>query len=191
MRATSSSWVRTWAASGWAKIVRIAAATISAEALGTLASTLRMKCTRQRCQAAPMNTDCDRGLEAEVVVGDHQLHPGQAAGSQRPQERGPEGAVLGVADVDAEDLAVAGGGDTGGDHDRPGHDPTADAALDVGGVDEHVGELDMVERAGAERLEVVVELARRSVTPRDLEIPASSPRRLTRSSTLRVETPCT
>ena len=35
---------------------RIAAATISAEALGTLAKTLRMKCTRQRCQAAPMKT---------------------------------------------------------------------------------------------------------------------------------------
>jgi hypothetical protein len=35
---SSCSW--TWAASGWAKIVRMAAATISAEPLGTRASTL-------------------------------------------------------------------------------------------------------------------------------------------------------
>jgi hypothetical protein len=33
------------------------AATISALRLGTWASTLRRKCTRQRCQAAPMNTE--------------------------------------------------------------------------------------------------------------------------------------
>jgi hypothetical protein len=46
MRVTSSSWERTWAASGWAKMVRTAAATISAEALGTRHKTLRMKCTR-------------------------------------------------------------------------------------------------------------------------------------------------
>ena len=43
MAAISSSWSRTWPASGWAKMVRIAAATISAEPLGTLASTLRRK----------------------------------------------------------------------------------------------------------------------------------------------------
>jgi len=55
MPAMMSSCSRTWAASGWAKMVRIAAATISAEPLGTWASTLmRRKCTRQRCQAAPI-----------------------------------------------------------------------------------------------------------------------------------------
>ena len=52
---SNCSW--TCSASGWAKIVRIAAATISWLPLGTTASTLRMKCTRQRCQAAPMNTE--------------------------------------------------------------------------------------------------------------------------------------
>jgi hypothetical protein len=41
---------------GWAKIVRIAAASISWEPSGTLASTLRMKWTRHRCQAAPIIT---------------------------------------------------------------------------------------------------------------------------------------
>ncbi len=43
-------------ASGWAKIVRMAAATISALVLVTLANTLRMKCTRRALQGAPMNT---------------------------------------------------------------------------------------------------------------------------------------
>ena len=57
IRVISSIWALTCSASGWAKTVRMAAATISADALGTLASTLRMKCTRQRCQEAPMNTE--------------------------------------------------------------------------------------------------------------------------------------
>ncbi|ETZ39107.1 hypothetical protein L839_4537 [Mycobacterium avium MAV_120809_2495] len=56
MPAMVSSCSRTCSASGWAKTVRIAAATISAEPLGTWASTLRRKCTRHRCQAAPIST---------------------------------------------------------------------------------------------------------------------------------------
>jgi hypothetical protein len=46
MSAITSSCSRTWWASRWAKIVRMAAATISAEPLGTLAKTLRRKCAR-------------------------------------------------------------------------------------------------------------------------------------------------
>jgi hypothetical protein len=56
MVAMTSSWLRTCSASGWANTVRIAAATISLLPLGTRASTLRMKWTRQRCQAAPSST---------------------------------------------------------------------------------------------------------------------------------------
>ncbi len=41
------------ARSGWAKMVRNTAATISTCALGTCARTLRMRCTRQRWWAAP------------------------------------------------------------------------------------------------------------------------------------------
>jgi hypothetical protein len=54
--AISSSWSRTDAASGWAKIVPIAASTISAEPFGIRASTLRRKCTLHRCHAAPSRT---------------------------------------------------------------------------------------------------------------------------------------
>jgi hypothetical protein len=46
----SSSCSTTAAASGWAKIVRIAARTISALPSGIRARTLRSKWTRQRCQ---------------------------------------------------------------------------------------------------------------------------------------------
>ncbi len=54
MHATVSTCSRTNGPVGWAKMVRIAAATMSVLPLVTLARTLRMKCTRQRCQAAPI-----------------------------------------------------------------------------------------------------------------------------------------
>jgi hypothetical protein len=44
--------------------------------------------------------------QAQVGVGDDQLHPGQPMGLERPQERGPERAVLAIADVQAQDLAA-------------------------------------------------------------------------------------
>ena len=50
MPAISVSWERTWMASGWAKMVRIDAATISAEALGTRARTFLIQWTRHRIQ---------------------------------------------------------------------------------------------------------------------------------------------
>jgi hypothetical protein len=53
----TSSCSRTAAGPGWAKMVRMVAATISAEPFGTWASTLRRKCTRHRCQAAPRSTE--------------------------------------------------------------------------------------------------------------------------------------
>jgi hypothetical protein len=43
MAAIVSSWSRTWTGLGWAKMARTAAATISADPLGTWASTLRKK----------------------------------------------------------------------------------------------------------------------------------------------------
>jgi hypothetical protein len=56
MAATLPTCSVTSAPVGWAKIVRMAAATISAEPRGTLARALRRKWTRQRCQAAPTMT---------------------------------------------------------------------------------------------------------------------------------------
>ncbi len=47
---------RVAAASGWANTVRTVAATISADARGTLDNTLRMRRTLHLCQEAPENT---------------------------------------------------------------------------------------------------------------------------------------
>ncbi len=93
-----------------------------------------------------------------MMIGDHQLHAREAPGAQAFEERGPERAVFAVADIDTEDLAVAGRGDPSRDHDRPRHHPAPDPALDVRGVAKHVRELDMAERPAPERVEVGVEL---------------------------------
>ena len=85
--------------------------------LGTSASRLRAKWTRQRWWPAPWKTRPQGGDQAGVLVGDHQLDPVQAALLQRAQEAAPEHLVFGVADVDAQDFPAAVGGDPGGDHD--------------------------------------------------------------------------
>ena len=166
--------------------MRIAAATISAEAFGTRGQHVAHEVHAAALPARADEHRRDRRLQAEVVVGDHELHAAEAASAEALEERGPEGAVFAVADVDAQHFAVTAGGDAGRDHDRAGHDPAVDAALDVGGVDEHVGELDVVEAAVAERLEVAVELAA-DAGHLALGDPACRPRApSTRSSTLRV-----
>jgi hypothetical protein len=74
------------------------------------------------------------------------------------QEAPPEHLVLGVADVETEDLPAAVGGDTGGDHDGLGdHDAVLGTDVEVGGVEEEVGELGVVQPPGAERPDALVE----------------------------------
>jgi hypothetical protein len=93
--------------------------------------------------ALPAGAGQDRGdgrLEPGVGVGDDQLHPGQPSGLERAQERGPEGAILAVAHVQAEDFPAAVGGHPGGDDDRAADDPAIHAGLEVGGVQEQVRE---------------------------------------------------
>ena len=63
-------------------------------------------------------------------VGDNQLDTGESSGLEAAQEGGPEGAVLAVADVQAQDLPAAISGHPGGDHHRPGDDPPIDAGLE-------------------------------------------------------------
>jgi hypothetical protein len=54
---------------------------------------------------------------------------GQAAAAQVAEELGPELLGFAVPDRAAEDFAVAVGAGAGGDHDRLGHDPAVDPAL--------------------------------------------------------------
>jgi hypothetical protein len=101
----------------------------------------------------------DGGFQAGVGVGDDQLHPVQAAGLQRAQERGPERAVLAVADVEAEYLSAPVGRHAGGHHDRLRDDSVVDAGLAVGGVEEHVAKRLRGQAAVAEGGDLDVELA--------------------------------
>ena len=79
-------------------------------------------------------------LEAEVGVGDDQLHALEPAGLERPQERCPEGPVLRVAHSEAQDLAAAVAAHPGGHDHGLGDDPAVDPCLAVGGVHEHLRE---------------------------------------------------
>lgn len=91
---------------------------------GATASTLGMKCTRHRCQAAPWNTVLG-------CVGEDELDLAGAAGLQGAQELGPEHLILAVAHVETEHLTSTVVGDTERDDDRLGHDPVGDLALNV------------------------------------------------------------
>jgi hypothetical protein len=75
-----------------------------------------------------------------VGVGDDQLDTGQPSGLERPEERRPEGTVLAVADVQAEDFPTAVGGHPGGNDDRTADHPAVDPGLEVGGIHEQVRE---------------------------------------------------
>jgi hypothetical protein len=70
-----------------------------------------------------------------------------------------------------------------------GDDPAVDPGLAVGGVDDHIGEALAGQGAVPEGGHLLVESAQIRATA-DLEMPLSAPRARTRSSTLRVETPC-
>ena len=71
-----SSWSATAAASGWAKTVRMAAATISAEPRGTLANTLRMKCDPAPLPGRAEHDPLDGGAQALVGFGRRQVSRG-------------------------------------------------------------------------------------------------------------------
>jgi len=62
-------------------------------------------------------------------------------------------------DLDTKDFAVTVAGHAGSHYHRLGHDPASGAGLDVGGVEEHVGEFDVVQRPVPERREGHIELS--------------------------------
>ena len=122
---------------GWAKIVRMVAATISAWPLLTLASTLRMKCTRHRCQAPPCSTvpiALTRPRWASLMTSCTPVRP-RSRRSRRNSVQNDLG--LAVPDRATEHFTSAIGTDAGGDDDGLGHDPPADPDLAVGRVQEH------------------------------------------------------
>ena len=103
-----------------------------------------------------------RGHQPGVLVGVDQLHPGQAASLEAEQEAAPKCFVLAVTDVEPEDLPRTVSGDPGGYHDGHRDDLAALAGLvahmQVGRVEVHVGEPDVVQRSGPEGTDRLVEL---------------------------------
>ena len=92
-------------------------------------------------------------------VGGDQPDSGQPAGGEVPEEGQPAGAVFGAGDLQAEDLAVPVSVHPGGEQRVHVHHPAALADLEdqrVGG-DERVRT--GVQRPGAERGDVFVEIA--------------------------------
>jgi hypothetical protein len=81
--ATRSQAEATSLGSGCTNTLRRAAATMSAEALGTFASTLQVKCTRKRCQLAPFRLRRTALGGPVVGVGEDQAHPAEARVAQR------------------------------------------------------------------------------------------------------------
>ena len=115
------------------------------------------------------------GLQALVVVGDHQLHAAQPAPGPRAQELGPEGLGLRRADRHAQDLAAAlvVDGHSHGHRDRD--DASGLAHLHVGGVEPQIGPV-ALQRSIEEAVDLIVDLA---AQPGDLALgDARHPHRL-------------
>ena len=93
--------------------------------------------------AAPLSSCAEDpgrgGLQALVVVGDHQLHAAQAAPGEAAQEPGPEGLGLGRADRHAEDLAPALVVDRDRDGHRDRYDAPGPAHLQIGRIQPEIG----------------------------------------------------
>jgi hypothetical protein len=96
-------------------MVRNTAATMSTWVLGR-GEKLADEVDRAALVAGALESARQCRDQAGVLLGDCQPHPAKAAFLQPGQECPPEHLVLAVADVPAEDLPAAVGGDRGGDH---------------------------------------------------------------------------
>ena len=129
----------------------------------------------------------DRGLQPGVGVGDRELDADQAALDQAAQEVGPERLGLGLADVDAQDLAPAGLMHAMRDHQRLVDHAAAVADLLDLGVQEQI-RVGALQRPRPERLDVLVE---RAADAADLALGDPQPEALDQLVDAPVETPHT
>jgi hypothetical protein len=124
-----------------------------------------------------------------VGIGDDQLHALEPAGLERAQERRPKAPILAVTDGEAEDLAAAIAADPGGHDHRLGDDAAVAPGLARGRVDEDGGKDLAGQRPVPECCDLAVQVGADAA---DLALgdAAVGAQARTRSSTLRVETPC-
>ena len=134
---TVHHWRLAEAASSCTKAVRIAAATIWRCPFGTCARTLRTKCnaTSLPCRAEHPR---DRGTQALVRVGDHQLHAAQTATRESAQELGPERFGLARSDSEPQNLPAPLGVAAHCDDPRGRYDASGAAHLDVGRIEPQI-----------------------------------------------------
>src|SRR5829696_2051280 len=118
------------------------------------------------------------------------MHPSQAAGLQRGQELAPELVGLAVTHRGAQHFTRTVDGHPGGHHQGLRDHMRADADLAEGGIAEHIRKRGVGQTAGPEGIDLLVQ-ARAERETSDLDTPLSTPMAVTRSSTLRVDTPCT
>ena len=109
----------------------------------------------------------DGGPDAGVRVTGDQDHAGgilrggdlEAALAQGPQDKDdPEVDRLGVPQGHSQDLPAALGRHAGGHHQGPADHPPAHPHVQVGGVDEQVGEPGVIQRPGEELLDPLVDV---------------------------------
>ncbi len=119
----------------------------------------RGRCRRRRCGGESRQHGADGGHQPGGCVGGDQFDPAQTAGDQVAEERQPSGPVLAGGDLEIEDFAVAVGIDAGGDQGVDiDHAPAlADLQHQCVRGDERVRPL--VQRPGAERFDLRVEIA--------------------------------
>lgn len=94
-----------------------------------------------------------------MCVGDNQLHPREAAGFQRPQERGPEGTIFAAPTLEAEDLALPVGGHPGSSDHGLEDDTVTGPRLAVGGIQEHMPERLPSQAPVPERRDLLIEFS--------------------------------
>lgn len=91
-----------------------------------------------------------------MIVGDHQLHPAQAAVGEAAQELGPEGFGLRGTCGHAQHLALAVLVDPHGDYHGTADDPPALADLEVGRIEPEIGPR-ALQRPGQESVHTLVD----------------------------------
>jgi hypothetical protein len=116
----------------------------------------------------------DRRLQSGVRVGNRQLHAGQAALDQAPQERRPERLGLGLPDVDADDLPPAGVVHAVGDDQCLAAHPAAVADLLDLGVQPQIHVV-ALQRALTKRLDLLIQ---QRADPADLRLGDPQPETL-------------
>jgi hypothetical protein len=93
------------------------------------------------------------------VAGD-QFDPGQATGHQAAEEGQPAGAVLGGGAVQTEDLPVPVGVHPGRQQGVDPYHPAALRTLEHQGIGGDEGARALIQRAGSERLDMLVQILR-------------------------------